>query len=349
MGFNWLWSALLFIICLVLCVMVHELGHFGMAKLSGISVPRFGLGFGPTLWSKEYKGTCYELNCIPMGGYNDIKGMDYESGDDSSDSFNAKPYTSRLAVIVAGPMMNFVLGFILLCGSFFIYGEEKPTEAGKIGVCVKQGAAYSSGLREGDIITAINGKPIKNWTDISPAVNGAAGKVIKIGYDRDGISKEVELKPVYDNVRQSYMLGIVPALDVVHYDLAGAVSRGFIECGEQVNDMFKGLGRLLRTGEGKEGLMGPVGLADMSRRLIEQNAKNYMFFIALISLNLGVVNLLPFPVLDGGHLVIISLEKALGRKLPQELVAGLQYCGVSVLCVITLIITCRDIMRLTGM
>ena len=154
-------------------VTVHELGHFITAKMTGMKVEEFSIGFGPKIYQQQDGETLYSLRMIPLGGYNKIAGMDPEDPEDTERGFNSKPVASRMLVILAGSLMNFVLPVLIFFGIFLAYGMEAPEDKPILGQVVEGYPAAQSGLKEGDRILSIDGKPVNNWLDIRNAIAAA--------------------------------------------------------------------------------------------------------------------------------------------------------------------------------
>ena len=339
-----LWSGLgtlaAFLFVLSIVVVIHELGHFQVARWCGVDVSEFAVGFGREIagWH-DSKGTRWRLNWIPLGGY--VKFMDDANGASMPDagaiasmsdearagSFHGKPLWKRAAVIVAGPMANFLLAICLLSGIFMFYGEA--ITPARIDEVVEGGAAEKAGLKAGDLIVAIDGVKIESFTDLQRIVSGSAEQKLELEYDRAGKLSTVQLTPELKEAPDGFggtirvgMLGIkrnglATSWSYKKYGpleaIGHSVSVGYHFIGDNLSYMRKvAVGR-----ESANQLGGPVRIADASGKICSAGLVPCLHFTAMISVGIGLFNLFPIPPLDGGHLMFYLAEAVRRRPLSE--------------------------------
>ncbi len=328
-----------------LLVLVHEFGHFITAKMTGMRVDEFAIGFGPKLISTRKGETIYSIRAIPLGGFNDIAGMDPTNNEAGSRGYCEKPVLSRMIVILAGSAMNFVLPVILFFGIFFFAGVDEPSPEPVIGNVIEGKAAEVAGLKSGDRIISVNGNEVKTWTDFTSQLqNMDENTNVNLSYERDGNISETLLQPTYDKSSKRFLIGVQS--DVIHHD-AGffesiklALQRTF----EIIAMMLHGLKEIFMSPSQAE-LAGPIGIAQMAGKVAETGFVPLLNFAALLSLNLGIINLLPVPALDGGHFVTLALEAVRGKPLGPKAIIYAQRVGVVLLLLLMLFATKNDIVR----
>lgn len=325
-------------------VFVHELGHFITAKLTGMQVNEFAIGFGPRLCSYRYGETTYSIRIIPLGGFNRIAGMD-DSEKLNERSFLNKPVLSRLVVLAAGGFMNVVLAIALLWGVTFISGTSTVSTEPIVGAVVADVEAAKDKLQPGDRIISIGDVAIEKWSDISPAIAKYSKSIVPIVLDRNGETVVEQVVPSEEPQSHRVVLGIRPVITTVEH--------GFVESGimafEQTGYLCKAmLGALFEMVIGKQEaeLAGPIGVAQLAGQVASVGFDNLLRFTALLSLNLGVLNLLPIPLLDGGHIVLAILEGVMRRRLPKRTLEVIQTSGMVILGGLFLFAMFQDISRL---
>ena len=362
-----------FIAILVVLVLVHELGHFIVAKRSGITVEEFGIGFPPRITSVTWRGTRYSLNWIPLGGFVKMLGEDgdvevrrlRESGlsqdevrDAMAGAFNRRPVWIRLAVLLAGVAMNFVLAAALFAVAFSmpeLHGE------GPLTVTEIQAASPAEGaLEERDVILGVDGRTFQRTADLTAYVAERGGEPVTLQVRRDGEVLDVEITPralsQADRERGLGPIGfaydperIVETPSQVDGPIE-AVVRGTTAAGQIALAIPGGLadaiGGLLGLNPEAPDARGPIGIAQETGRVLEAPLVSQLFFVGLLSVNLAVLNVLPFPPLDGGRIVVVLLEAARRRKLPAEREALIYLTGFAVLIALVILISIKDIQRL---
>lgn len=327
-----------------LLVIFHELGHFVTAKLTGMRVDEFAIGFGPKLLSHKYGETVYSLRVFPLGGFNNISGMDAEDQDAGDRAYYAKPIWARMVVILAGSFMNFLLPIVLFCGIFFFAGVSTPSAAPVLGSVMANKPAAEAGLQAGDVISAINGQEMSSWQDIVDTLQDGGGKVFHIDYMREGEAQATTLIPVYDNTAKRAMVGIISSADIVHPSLGESVSLALQKTGAIIYSMIAALKQIF-FGESAADLAGPLGVAQMAGEVAQLGFVPLLNFAAFLSLNLGIINLFPIPALDGGHFVALAIEGVRGKPLSVKSLHYAQITGIVLLLALMVFATMNDITR----
>ena len=328
-----------------LLVLFHEFGHFIMAKATGMRVDEFAIGFGPKIVSKKIGETEYSIRCVPLGGFNDIAGMDPAENDAGDRGYCEKPVWKRMIVIVAGPLMNFLLPIVIFFFIFMIVGLSSPSTRPELGEVMPDQPAAMAGLQSGDRIDSINEEPVNEWDDIVRIVHGADGSPMKIAYHRGDEARQATVIPVFDKQNNRMIIGIMGALDTWQPSVIEAAEAALFKTGYVIYHMIEGLVQIF-TGEAAAELAGPLGVMQMTGTVAKLGFAALMNFAALLSLNLGIINLLPVPALDGGHFVTLLLEALRGKPLGEKAMHYTQIAGITVLVALMLFATKNDIVRI---
>ena len=328
-----------------LLVLFHEFGHFIMAKATGMRVDEFAIGFGPKIVSKKIGETEYSIRCVPLGGFNDIAGMDPAENDAGDRGYCEKPVWKRMIVIVAGPLMNFLLPIVIFFFIFMIVGLSSPSTRPALGEVMPDQPAAMAGLQSGDRIDSINEEPVNEWDDIVRIVHGADGSPMKIAYHRGDEARQATVIPVFDKQNNRMIIGIMGALDTWQPSVIEAAEAALFKTGYVIYHMIEGLVQIF-TGEAAAELAGPLGVMQMTGTVAKLGFTALMNFAALLSLNLGIINLLPVPALDGGHFVTLLLEALRGKPLGEKAMHYTQIAGITVLVALMLFATKNDIVRI---
>ena len=323
-------------------VMIHELGHFLTAKACGMRVDEFAIGIGPNVIRKQKGETLYSIRLLPLGGFNKIAGMD-PSEDVGERGFNNKPVWQRFIVIAAGATFNFLLAIVIYFCIFAFHGTTVPSHEPVIGDTFAGNPAAEAGIQQGDRILTINGQSIQEWKDISQSLQGHSNHVVSVTLDRKGEIISTTVIPRESGDRA--VIGINPVMDVKQYGIGESAVYAVTHTGSTIMEMLQGLWNIV-TGHSKGDVAGPIGVAQMAGQVAQHGFISLLLFTALLSLNLGVINLLPIPVLDGGHLVLLILEGITGRKLPEKALQYIQMTGVGLLLLVFVYSTFQDILRL---
>lgn len=332
-----------------LLVLAHEWGHFAVAKAMGMRVDEFAIGFGPRLWSARRGETLYSLRCVPLGGFTDIAGMDPADNDAGERGYSAKPPWRRLATILAGPAMNLVLPVFIFFALFLTVGISAPSRTNQLGDLMPNLPAQRAGLRPGDVVERINGQSVANWDDMVALINAAGTEPLAFEVRRNGEALRATLAAERDPDSGRLLVGITSPM--VHYQpgIAQSAVMSVQRTCTITRQMLLGLARLVR-GEDVAELSGPLGVAQMAGEVTATGGfAALMNFAALLSLNLGIINLVPIPALDGGHVLVTLLETLAGRRLSAQALHYTQVAGVTVLVAIMLFATRNDLVRILGM
>ena len=343
-------TLILFLLILGVIVFVHEFGHFIFAKKTGVHVYEFSIGFGPKIFSFRRKNdeTEYMIKLIPLGGYVAMAGELSGEEDDKSikedKRLYKKPWLSRLMVMFAGVMNNFILGFILLFIIGLIYGTTFSTNI--IDNIDKTYPLYQEGVRNNDKIIKINNAKIKDYDDIQTelAISGEKSKITITVLKPSRKTKTVKIKPKYNKKDKRYYYGISVKTEVKKGFLS-SIKYAFIKFGDIFKQMLLVIKNLFIGRLGLNSLSGPVGIYT-----VVGQAKSSLYMIlyltAYLSINVGFINLIPFPAFDGGHILFLIIEKIKGSKVNPELENKINAIGFTILMLLMLIITVKDIITL---
>lgn len=324
-------------------VTVHEFGHFITAKLTGMRVDEFAIGFGPKLYQQKDGDTLYSLRAIPLGGYNKIAGMDPDDPVEPN-SFKSKPIPARMLVILAGALMNFILPIILFSGIFMIEGRMQLVNEPVLGNVVEEMAAAKAGLKAGDRILTINNKPVKDWMEVVSNLRANGTQKVTLTAQSDGIVKTYTMTPVFDKEAGRPLIGVSPKFAKENLGFVGSIKEGVLYTKNIIMAMVNGLYKIV-TGSAPAEVSGPIGVAQMAGQVAEKGMLPLMNFVAFLSINLGVINLLPLPALDGGHFVLLILEALRGKPLGSKAMTNIQIVGVAMILALTVFSTFKDITR----
>jgi regulator of sigma E protease len=325
-------------------VTVHEFGHFITAKLTGMKVEEFSIGFGPTIYQQQEGETLYSLRMLPLGGYNKIAGMDPDDQDDPERGFNAKPVTSRMLVILAGSLMNIFLPVLIFFGLFLAFGMDVPENKPVLGQIIEGYPAEQSGLKEGDRILSINGKPVHEWLDIRKNIADSGMQPIPFEIQRDTEKLTITVTPGVNPETGKPFIGVVSSLKNVRLTPVQAVVASVTATKNIIKNMYASLYHMV-TGKTKAEFSGPVGVAKMAGEVAHKGFDRLMQFTAMLSLNLAIINLLPLPALDGGHFLILLIEAVTGHKLGKTAMQNIQKVGVAMILALTIFATFKDLTR----
>jgi regulator of sigma E protease len=333
-------SIVAFIVLIFVLVGVHELGHFATARFFGVRVEEFGFGFPPRLWSRRRGQTLYSINAIPLGGFVRLSG---ENGSiEGPWSFGARPAWQRSVVLAAGAAMNLLLAFVLF---FLVYTIAPiPQDVPRVAQIVPRSPAVGV-LQPGDLITAVNGTPVASQSDVQDQSACAAGAVTRLTLLRRGRVVEVRLVPRLHPPPGEGRIGYYGSISWSGTDGAGALGQTLAQPGS----FFSSLGGMFSHAHcaPEAGVTGPVGIAraagDAAQAVPDLGAGPVLYLAALVSMNLAFVNLLPFPALDGGRLVIVLLGVARRRRISPAREAMVHLAGFAVLLALILLVSAHDI------
>ena len=325
-------------------VTVHEFGHFITAKLTGMKVEEFSIGFGPKIYQQQDGDTLYSLRALPLGGYNKIAGMDPEDPEDLECGFNSKPVTSRMLVILAGSLMNFILPVLIFFGIFLVCGMEVPENKPVLGQIIEGYPAAQSGLKEGDRILSINGQSVNKWLDIRNSIAESGITPIPFKVERDKETLTITVTPVINPETGKPFIGVVSSLKKVQLSPWQAAVASVTATKNIIKNMYASLYHML-TGKTKAEFSGPIGVAKMAGQVAHKGFDMLLQFTAMLSLNLAIINLLPLPALDGGHFLILLMEAFTGHRLGKSAMQNIQKIGVAMILALTIFATFKDLTR----
>ena len=330
-----------------LLVLVHEFGHFITAKMTGMRVDEFAIGFGPKLISRRHGETVYSLRVVPLGGFNDIAGMDPANNTAGERGFCAKPVLSRMVVILAGSVMNLILPLVLFFTIFTTVGLSVPSTEPVIGNIIQGMSAEKAGLKEGDRVLSVDGQSVTTWKDFTDNLRQVKeGQNVSLQYKRGEEVYEVTLSPTFNKQENRVLIGVQSETVYESKTIPEAVALSIDYTKEITVYMLESIAQLFEKPEQTENLAGPIGIVQMSGQVAENGFIPLLKFAALLSINLGIVNLLPVPVLDGGHFVNLFIEAVRGKPLGSKAVAYTQRIGLALLVMLMLFSTKNDLVRI---
>lgn len=321
-------------------VLIHEGGHFITAKLTGMRVDEFAVGFGPKLGGLKKGETLYSLRAIPLGGFNRIAGMDSSDKTDDPRAFVNRPVWARLLVIAAGSISNVLLAFFIFVGAFLYAGYQTFPNLPVVGGVLAGTSAEKQGIEAGDKILSVAGKEVNTWTDIGKITKDLDTRIVPVKVSHEGEEKTLTIM-MTDGEGGRPIIGISPYLEHHQVGVGEAFLMGGERCVFLLKMMVTGLADMI-TGHEAD-VAGPIGVARMSAQVADNGFLSLLLFIALLSLNLGFLNLLPIPLLDGGVLILTLIEGLSGRELPEKALYYIQTVGVTILLGLFLFAMCNDI------
>ena len=375
-GFNALSHGLIgyiipFLFVLTIVVFFHELGHFLVARWAGVKVLTFSLGFGPELFGfNDRHGTRWKVSAIPLGGYVKFFGDDSEASTPSADtlktmtaderkvSFHHKKVGRRAAIVAAGPIANFLLAIVIFAALFTFFG--KPSQTARVDSIQENSAAAAAGFKSGDIVTAINGDAIESFTEMQRIVSTKAGVPLVFTVKRgdevvklNGTPQLREIKDTFGNVHRVGILGITRATgpgDVVTKPVnpATAVWLGVKETWFVVDRTFSYIGGIFTGRENADQVGGPIRIAQISGQVATIGLSALIHLAAVLSVSIGLLNLFPVPLLDGGHLLFYAIEAVRGKPLSERSQELGFRVGLALVLMLMLFATYNDILHLAA-
>lgn len=340
-----------FVLILGVIILVHEFGHFIFAKWAGVYVYEFSIGMGPKIWGKKGKNgeTEYCIRAIPLGGFVQLAGE--EVNDDTKVKKERKLYNKtfiqRFLIMFAGAMNNFILCFVLLFVSALIYGSVslKPV----VSSVNEDYPAYEAGIKVGDTIISIDGDKVSSWNEVQLLIQTTKGEKLDIVVEgKDGKERNISLTPEKlenEDGTISYVVGV---------GMGGNVEKGFIPslkyAVETTGSLFKlmivTVKELFTGGVAVKELSGPVGIYTVVGEQAKQGLQSILYLIAFLSINVGVINLIPFPAFDGGRILFLIIEKITKKSIPTNVENTVNSIGLLLLMALMLYVTFNDILRL---
>jgi regulator of sigma E protease len=319
---RWLVTAGVTVLGFALLIVIHELGHLVAARLAGMRVERFSMGFGPVLWSRRRGETEWCLSALPFGGYVRIAGMAPGETIDPADrgAYPNQPAWRRFLVILAGPAMNYLAAVAIAVAMFATTGLPQPDPAPVAGDIMRGSAAERAGLRAGDRVLAFEGRPIESWDELVAAVRASPGRVVELTVRRRGAAPDAQpelVRATPDDRGGAGLLGVRPSLTMVRTTAAESLAMGVRRTNAQAVGVLTGLAQVV-TGRQKGELRGPLGIAEEMAHSARAGAAQFVMMLWFISVVLALFNLLPIPALDGGRLTFLGYELVTRRRVNQR-------------------------------
>jgi regulator of sigma E protease len=341
-------NVLAFLLVIGVCVVIHEGGHYLAAVWRNVQVHEFAFGMGPRLLSVRRKGVLWCIRAFPVGGLVRLEGDEGEPlPEDTPDPERAFPRRrawERFVIVAGGPFANVLLAWILTTMLLMGYGvldNESPV----VGKLMEGYPAAEMGVRPVDRVISINGRPITAWGEIRTTLQDIGTDEASFVIERDGARIELSGRVPYSEEQKARLWGVQPGL--VRYPPLEALTRGLGYCWKMSADILTGIWRMI-TGVIKADIAGPVGIAVMAGDAAKQGLWTFILFLAVINLNLGLLNLLPLPALDGGRLVFLLGEMLSGRKFPEQWENRIHIVGLAMLLALIAFVTFLDIAKLIG-
>lgn len=345
-----------FVVVIGVLIFFHELGHFLIARLFGVGVEKFSLGFGPRIFGKKIGITDYRISAIPLGGYVKMIGEDPEAEIDPekvSLSFTHKHVFKRILIVAAGPLFNLLLAVVIFFAIFLISGIFilKPT----VGEVKDGSPAYDAGLSKDDRIVAINDLPVESWEDMAGIIAESDGNSLEVAVKRGERRIIFHVKPERSTIQnifgeevERYVIGISASGDIFskHLNPFQALEESVVQTYRITELTVVSIVKLIQGKISTKTVGGPIMIAELAGKQAKEGAANLVFFIALLSINLGVLNFLPIPVLDGGHLLFFFVELVVGRPINRRMREIAQQVGIVILILLMLYVFYNDIARL---
>lgn len=349
-----------FIVVLGILIFVHELGHFLFAKLFKVRVLKFSLGFGPKMFGKTVGDTEYLISAFPLGGYVKMFGenpdeQESASGDREA-SFAHKKVWQRFLIVLAGPLFNLLFTLALFFMIFLFVGLPDSRDTTRIGQVNPDSPAAIAGVLVDDVILSINGEPTEEWMDVLNLVKDSAGEelVFYVARGTEDVKllvtpERLPVKNIFgEEMEERFMIGIVKA-EELFYSPTGFVGAFLAACSQTwlyISLTVLGFVKLIQQVVPVSELGGPILIAQIAGKQMQAGWVNYLFFMGLLSVNLGILNLLPIPVLDGGHLMFLSIEAIRRKPLTEKMQIVAQQFGMAFLGVAMIFVFYNDLLRI---
>ena len=351
-----------FVVVLGVLIFVHEFGHFLFAKLFKVRVLKFSLGFGPKIYGRTVGETEYLISAFPLGGYVKMFGENPDeiegAASDKAASFAHKTVWQRFLIVLAGPLFNLLFSVLLFFVIFFSVGLPDSHNTTRVGQVNPDSPAAAAGLQVDDTILAINSNDTVGWLDVLNAVKDSEGKELQLTILRDTNELQLKVIPQVDQVKnifgeevgERYMIGIVKAEDLFYSPtgIVGAFTAACAQTWMYISLTVMGFVKLAQQVVPVKELGGPILIAQIAGKQMEAGWINLAFFMGLLSVNLGILNLLPIPVLDGGHLMFLSVEAIRRKPMTEKVQIVAQQAGMALLGTLMIFVFYNDIARIMG-
>jgi regulator of sigma E protease len=350
-----------FLVVLGILIFVHELGHFLFAKLFGVRVLKFSLGFGNKLVGKQWGETEYLISAFPLGGY--VKMYGEQPGEEIAEedkevSFSHKKVWQRFWIVFGGPLFNLLFAVFIFWFMFLVAGRPDLADTTKIGQITQNSPAEHAGLKTGDQVLSINGQQMRSWAQIAETVNGSGGKEIELVVQRKDETLHIKAVPKLTKVKdmlfgeetgeERYLLGMARSEELVYtkISLPESISLAFSYTWNLIVITLLGLVKMIQQVIPASELGGPIRIAEITGEQLRAGWLNLVHFTGLLSVNLGVLNLLPIPILDGGHLTFLTIEALRRKPLNETAMLRAQQFGMALLGTLMIFVFYNDIARL---
>jgi regulator of sigma E protease len=346
-------SLVYFIVVLSILVLAHEFGHFITAKRLKVHVQIFSLGFGPKLWSVKKGETEYRLSAIPLGGYVKMAGDEpTERLEGKPSEFLSRSVGDRFKVIFAGPALNYILAFIIF-SVIFMFGS--PTLTTEVGGFLKDYPAEKAGMMIGDKVLSVDGKNVKYWEDMTALIHSHSEGSVKIRFDRKGVIMEKDITPIVRKTRDIFgkeasvaLVGISPSqkIESVRYGFFDSLKMGFGKLASLTVITYKALWAVATGGLSfKESMTGPIGIFVVTGQAAKMGLIYIFHLMGILSASLAIFNLLPLPILDGGHILFLAIEKVRGKPMSYKTQETIANIGMAFLMLLMVFIFYNDIVK----
>ncbi len=337
-------SILLTLIIIAVLVLVHEWGHFVAARRIGIPVHEFSLGFGYQLWSIKRDGVIFSIRLIPLGGFVRLSGEEVGDQEDPRGYAFRKPW-EKMLVSFAGPFMNFVLAILIFIVSFAFIGIPNSTNDPVIGTVYSDKPAAISGMKAGDKVLRIDGQPVANWSDIEKNTRNSGKTVLEFEIERGAEKLMIVVTPAVIDSYGTTGIGVTNTVYHQRFGIIESIVIGFEQTFKLTVALLYSLGILATGGASMNDIAGPVGITRMVGDFAQLGLVTLLNFAAILSINLGIMNLLPIPALDGFRIVFASIEMIRRKPLNPEKEGMINWVGFLLLMTLMLVVTFNDIVR----
>ena len=342
---------LLTIFCLGLVVVIHEMGHLLMAIRLGVRVERFTVGFGPELFGWTARKIRYSICVVPLGGMVKLAGELMDERANKPDEFFSQPWYRRNLIALAGPAMNYLLAFALFALMAGVWGTFQPSSQPVVGDVVPGLPAAEARLQENDRILMINGNPVATWEEMAKVIHEHPEEKLALAVERPGTTGHpsekinLTLTPKLDPQQGVGLIGILPKVDKVKPGFKGSFRVAYSDLKAWTLQPLRYLSSKVRRFEGPKELSGPLGIAQMVTKATHEGISYVIYLIAIISTGLGLFNLFPIPILDGGHILLYTIEGLIRRPLSKKALQVAQAVGLSLVLTIFLYASYQDVLR----
>lgn len=338
-----IWPIVTAFLVLSIFVFVHELGHYLAGRILGFKILEFAIGMGPKIISKERNGIVYAIRAFPIGGMCRFYGEDEEIKDGLS--FNAHKVWKRVIVVSAGPVMNVLFAVLLAVITLLAYGDYVPQIKG---FTFANSPAAQAGLLEGDILYTIDGKRISNYNQTVDLVHAANGEEASVVIERDGEKRSFLVRDMYDDEAGHNVMGVTLTVARKQFGFFGAVTNSVSYVTSVIGEMFSFVGSIFTGGIDAGEVGGPVAVISILGQAARLGFETLLRIGLLISVNLGIMNILPIPALDGGRLVFLAIEGIRRKPIPSEKEGLVHFVGLALLFGLIIFISIKDIINLFG-